>query len=103
DTPVRGLPGSRTADVDRTSLWEDTILEYLKGKDIVAVEFYRSIGEVPPELKDYAYLDWDLSGRGWVSPVSNCGLVIFWTRAGCRPDGRGAPHHRVVASEPAGA
>ena len=82
DTPVRGEPGTRTADAGRTSLWEDTVLEYLKGKDIVAVEFYRSIGEVPPELKDYAYLDWDLSGRGWVSPVSNCGLVIFWTRAG---------------------
>jgi hypothetical protein len=54
----------------------------LDGEDIEAVEYYRYIGEVPPDLRDYAMVVEDLSGRGGLSAASNCGLVIFWTKAG---------------------
>ena len=82
DLPVRGGRGSQFQDVVRTSLWEDTILDLVDGEDIVAVEYYRHIGEVPPDLRDYAMVDNDISGKGRLSSVSNCGLVIFWTKAG---------------------
>lgn len=51
-------------------LWENSPLEFLQGQDIVAVEYYRHISEVPGELLAFA------------SKSGMCGLVIFWTRAG---------------------
>ncbi|MGD2070913.1 MAG: carboxypeptidase-like regulatory domain-containing protein [Gemmatimonadota bacterium] len=51
--------------------FEDSVLETLEGRDIVAVEYYRSIGEVPPELRRYADIDDVL-----------CGLVVYWTAEG---------------------
>jgi hypothetical protein len=57
-------------------LWENSPLEFLRGEDVVAVEYYRHISEVPPDLWDFAYVN----GRGGMPKM--CGLVIFWTRAG---------------------
>jgi hypothetical protein len=51
-------------------IWEDSPLEFLQGQDVMAVEYYRHITEVPPDLKDFANV-YDRM----------CGLVIFWTRA----------------------
>lgn len=82
DPPTRGRRGTQFGDVYRTSIWEDTILDLVDGEDIVAVEYYRYIAEVPPDLRDYAMMDDDISGRGGLSSVQNCGLVIFWTAAG---------------------
>lgn len=82
DPPVRGRRGSQFQDAYRTSLWEDTILDLVDGEDIVAVEYYRYIGEVPPDMRDYAMVDNDLSGQGGLSSIQNCGLVVFWTAAG---------------------
>lgn len=82
DPPVRGRRGTQFGDVYRTSLWENTILEMLNGEDIVAVEYYRHISEVPPDLRDLAMVDEDISGQGALSAVQNCGLVIYWTKAG---------------------
>jgi hypothetical protein len=82
DPPVRGRAGSQFADVYRTSIWENTILELVDGEDLVAVEYYRHISEVPPDLRNYAMMDEDISGRGGLSAVQNCGLVVFWTADG---------------------
>jgi hypothetical protein len=82
DPPTRGRSGSQFQDIARTSIWENTILDLVDGEDIVAVEFYRYIGEVPPDLRDYAMMDNDISGQGGLSSIQNCGLVIFWTGAG---------------------
>lgn len=57
-------------------LWEGSPLEFLKGEDVVAVEYYRHISEVPPDMFDFAYVD------GYRGMPQMCGLVIFWTRAG---------------------
>lgn len=57
-------------------LWENSPLEFLKGEDVVAVEYYRHISEVPPDLLDFAYV----SGHAGMPRM--CGLVIFWTRTG---------------------
>lgn len=51
-------------------VWEGSPLEYVTGEDVVAVEYYRYIGEVPPELRRYAGGD------------HQCGLVVFWTAVG---------------------
>lgn len=53
------------------SLWEDSPLGWITGKDVVAVEYYRYAGEVPPELRRFA-------GNG----DTMCGLVVFWTAVG---------------------
>ncbi|MGD2124171.1 MAG: hypothetical protein PVJ76_20650, partial [Gemmatimonadota bacterium] len=58
------------------NLWEDSPLGWITGKDVVAVEYYRYIGEVPPELRRFADDDGHM-----------CGLVVFWTALGWdRPD-----------------
>lgn len=44
----------------------------LRRAEIVAVEVYRDIHEVPPELQEYAWGD------------RRCGLVLYWTRYGWR-------------------
>jgi hypothetical protein len=54
------------------SLWEDSPLGWITGKDVVAVEYYRYIGEVPPDLRRFADDDSD----------RQCGLVVFWTALG---------------------
>ena len=82
DPPVRGRQGTQFAESYRTSLWEDTILDLVDGEDIVAVEYYRHISEVPPDLRHYAMVDENISGRGGLSAVQNCGLVVFWTADG---------------------
>lgn len=51
--------------------FEDSALETLEGRDIVAVEYYRYMGEVPPELRRYADIR-DVQ----------CGLVVYWTAEG---------------------
>jgi hypothetical protein len=79
---VAGPRGSVTATLRQGSFWESPLLDFLRGQDIVAVEYYRYLGEVPDELKDRAVVDVDLSGRAWVSPVKGCGLVVFWTEVG---------------------
>jgi hypothetical protein len=53
------------------SIWEDSPLGWVTGKEVVAVEYYRYIGEVPPELRQLADVDDHM-----------CGLVVFWTAAG---------------------
>ncbi|MFG1690886.1 carboxypeptidase-like regulatory domain-containing protein [Gemmatimonadota bacterium] len=53
--------------------WEDSPLEFVTGEDIVAVEYYRYIGEVPPNLRAKA----DVGVGDQI-----CGLVIFWTEEG---------------------
>lgn len=56
----------------RGASWgEDSPLRYLLGSDVVAVEYYRYIGEVPPELRSRADVDDQM-----------CGLVVFWTHEG---------------------
>jgi len=82
DPPIRGRRGSQFQDPLRNSLWETSALEHLKAEDIVAVEFYRFIGEVPDELKHLASRDHDISGQGGLSGADMCGLVVFWTRWG---------------------
>jgi hypothetical protein len=58
--------------------WANYQLGSLEGKDVVAVEVYRSILEVPRELQRNTY---ELSPRGGPGRV-HCGLVVFWTGAG---------------------
>ena len=79
---VGGARGSPGATPRQSSFWESPLLAFLRGRDIVAVEYYRYLGEVPDDLKDRAIVDEDLSGSAWISPVKSCGLVVFWTTAG---------------------
>lgn len=58
--------------------WAGYQLGSLGGEDIVAVEVYRSVLEVPKELQRYTYR---LSPSGGLGLV-HCGLVVFWTGAG---------------------
>lgn len=58
--------------------WSSYILDNLQGRDVVAVEVYRSVLEVPQELQRYTYTLNPTGGAGQV----HCGLVVFWTRAG---------------------
>jgi len=66
--------------------WSGYQLSSLTGEDIVAAEVYRSVLEVPPELRRYT----DRMRAVW-SPQSDrvgfqedihCGLTVFWTRVG---------------------
>jgi hypothetical protein len=54
------------------NVWEESPLAWIEGKDVVAVEYYRYIGEVPPELRRFADDTYD----------QQCGLVVFWTAVG---------------------
>ena len=60
-------------DVAGGAAFEESALEHLMGREIVAVEYYRYIGEVPPELRRFAYVD---------DSNAMCGLVVYWTREG---------------------
>ena len=69
-----------------TSDWAGSQLSSLAGKDIVAVEVYRSVLEVPPELRRYTDQFrpvWNSGSMGVRYQESiHCGLTVFWTRAG---------------------
>jgi hypothetical protein len=56
-------------------IWENSPLALIRGEDIVAVEYYRHISEVPRELLHFAEV-----GGAYGLPRM-CGLVVFWTRA----------------------
>ena len=66
--------------------WSGNQLSSLTGKDIVAVEVYRSVLEVPPELRQHTdefRAVWNPRSMGVSYKESiHCGLVVFWTRAG---------------------
>ena len=66
--------------------WSGYQLSSLMGKDLVAVEVYRSVLETPPELRkhtDQFRPVWNerSMGVGYQESI-HCGLVVFWTRAG---------------------
>ena len=77
--PVRPEPWARGD-------WAGYQLSSLAGDDIVAVEVYRSVLEVPPELRQYtnqSSTTWSLqSYRPLQQDKIHCGLTVFWTRAG---------------------
>jgi hypothetical protein len=58
--------------------WGGYQLGLLDEQDLVAVEVYRSVLEVPRELQRYTYSLSPTGGPGLV----HCGLVLFWTRQG---------------------
>ena len=47
--------------------WVESPLSWISGDDVIAVEYYRYVGEVPPELRHHA---------------NGCGLLVFWTSIG---------------------
>jgi len=47
--------------------WVESPLSWISGDDVIAVEYYRYMGEVPPELRHHA---------------NGCGLLVFWTSVG---------------------
>jgi Carboxypeptidase regulatory-like domain len=60
--------------------WTGWQLGDLLPDDIKAVEVYRSISEVPPSLRAYTHqVRTDAQGNFRV--LSNCGLVVFWTKS----------------------
>jgi hypothetical protein len=78
------------------SPWMDYPLDMLRGDDLVAVEIYRGISEVPPDIKSaaeeifngqaapgVARLDGSMAERVQQDFIARpCGIVNFWTRAG---------------------
>lgn len=66
--------------------WSGSQLSSLEGRDIVAAEVYRSVLDVPPELRvhtDQFRPVWSPRSTGVRYQESiHCGLVVFWTRAG---------------------
>jgi hypothetical protein len=78
--PVRVEPW-----VDFMQPWAGSQLAAVVGEDVVAVEVYRSIREVPPDLARYTHemrMDPIQGGRVAFRDRVNCGLVVFWTGAG---------------------
>ena len=61
-------------EAESNAVWSGYQLGNLPPEDIAAVEVFRSISEVPPELRRYTH-SWRRS------PLSNCGLVVFWTKS----------------------
>ena len=61
--------------------WASDQLGNLWPEDIVAVEVYRSVTEVPPELQRYTHRFRVLAG-GVREDLVHCGLTVFWTRQG---------------------
>ena len=47
--------------------WVESPLSWISGEDVIAVEYYRYVGEAPPELRRFA---------------RDCGLLVFWTAVG---------------------
>ena len=68
---VRG--GARFRSEAGTNPWALYPLDGLQEGDIMGMEFYRYIGEVPKELRYLA--------SGMRDNQSMCGLVMIWTRA----------------------
>jgi len=74
--------------------WLDWPLNTLEGKEIVAVEVYRSLSEVPDELRNYTEEVYNghplpdlpsINGgqRVEIQPFPEiCGIINFWTRVG---------------------
>jgi hypothetical protein len=66
--------------------WSGSQLSNLAGRDVVAVEVYRSVLEVPPELRQHTNRFrpiWSERAMGVRYEESiHCGLVVFWTRSG---------------------
>jgi hypothetical protein len=66
--------------------WSGSQLSSLEGKDLVAVEVYRSVLEVPPELRRYTDRFrpiWSERSMGVrYQEDIHCGLTVFWTRSG---------------------
>ncbi len=66
--------------------WSGSQLSSLEGKDLVAVEVYRSVLEVPPELLQYTDRFrpiWSERSMGMQYQEDiHCGLTVFWTRSG---------------------
>lgn len=77
-------------------IWMDYPFDMLDGDDLVAVEIYRSIGEVPPDIRSAAEeifngqaapgvprLDGSMAARVQQDFAElPCGIVNFWTRVG---------------------
>lgn len=61
--------------------WASDQLGNLQQEDVVAVEVYRSVTEVPPELQRYTHRFRFLAG-GAREDMVHCGLTVFWTRQG---------------------
>lgn len=70
-SPSRHLSSSASKMSATQPEWTNYQLENLLPQDIAAVEVYRSVDEVPPELRRF-------TNR---FPLSNCGLVVFWTKS----------------------
>lgn len=75
--------------------WLDFPLSTLRGEDIVAVEVYRHITEVPEEIRNYAEEVFNGQMPGNLPSIARsgervqqdfmagtCGIINFWTRAG---------------------
>lgn len=66
--------------------WSSFLLGGLRGEDIVAVEVYRSVLEVPKDLRRYTDRTrtvWNLgSGQARFQEDIHCGLVVYWTKQG---------------------
>jgi hypothetical protein len=60
---------------DVGGIWENYPLDMLRPEDLVAVEYYRYVGEAPPELRRFAK-------PPGLTAAAQCGLVVFWTEAG---------------------
>jgi hypothetical protein len=78
--PVRPEPW-----VDFFQPWAGSQLAAVLGEDVVAVEVYRSIAEVPPDLARHTHqmrMESMQGGRVAFRDQVNCGLVVIWTSAG---------------------
>jgi hypothetical protein len=75
--PVRPEPWVR-------SDWAAYQLEGIRPEDVQAIEFYRTISEVPPELRQWASQTRLISTESGFRRVDRdlCGLVVLWTKAG---------------------
>jgi hypothetical protein len=64
--------------------WSGWELAALLPEDIVAVETYRSVFEVPDELRRYTHQRRVHAGPGGFTTedLIHCGLVVIWTQAG---------------------
>jgi hypothetical protein len=75
--------------------WLDFPLNTLKAEEIVAVEVYRHISEVPEEIRNHAEEVFDGQRPGNLPSIAaggvrvqqdflpeTCGIINFWTRVG---------------------
>lgn len=76
DRPARGAPRQAPGAALSRAVWSSYQLGHLLPEEVAAVEAYRSVAEVPPELRRFTHIT---RKRGL--PLTNCGLVVFWTKA----------------------